>query len=120
MADVAEGISQANGVSFEFDYRRNYPATINTREESDLAYGAAVKVAGADTVLQDWPPEMGAEDFSFFLRHVPGCYLFIGNGTEGHSSYSLHNPRYDFNDQVLSAGASFWVQLVEDLLSKSE
>ncbi len=73
-----------------------------------------------DAVQDDTGKEMGAEDFSFFLRHVPGCYLFIGNGTEGHSSYSLHNPRYDFNDQVLSAGASFWVQLVEDLLSKSE
>lgn len=93
-----------------------YPVTINSLEETASAIRAAVAVAGKDCVDTSPIPSMGAEDFAFMLAQKPGCYIWIGNGnTTGNCL--LHNPNYDFNDEVLPLGAAYWAKLVENELS---
>lgn len=106
----AQGIAQSYGVSIGFDYSARYPAVINTAEPAALAVRAARDVAGADAVITDFPPFMGSEDFSFMLQSTPGAYLAIGNGPANDSG-QLHGPRYDFNDDAIVHGATFWVAL---------
>ena len=112
---VAGGIAKAHGTTAEVDYVRGYPATVNHPEESEIAARAAAATVGPENVLHDFPPMMGAEDFSCMLEAVPGCYCFIGNG-EGDAHPMCHSPDYDFNDDILAAGASYWVNLVETVL----
>ena len=107
---VAEGIAAATGVTVELHHDRRYPATVNTKAEADLAAGAAADVAGAAGVRRDLPPSMASEDFAYMLERRPGCYAWIGNGPAA-AEAGLHGPRYDFNDEILSRGAAFWVQL---------
>ncbi len=110
---IAEGIGAAHGAGVEVRYERRYPPTINHEAEAEIAARVAAKVVGAENVMLDPPPSMGAEDFAFMLRECPGCYLRIGAGADGGQ---LHSPGYDFNDSILALGASFWVTLVEELL----
>ena len=117
MRRILDGVAQAMGVRVTLDYRRTYPATVNSTAETEIAAAAAAVVAGADRVDRDVPPTMGAEDFAFMLREKPGCYIFIGNGT-GTESAGLHNPHYDFNDEILPIGASYWATLVERVLGR--
>lgn len=109
------GIAAAHGVQATLDYRRGYPPTVNAAAEAEACRRVLVDLVGEDNVRTDMRPSMGAEDFAFMLREKPGCYVWIGNGlAEG--GCMLHNPRYDFNDDILTLGAGYWVKLVETLL----
>jgi hippurate hydrolase len=113
---VAKGVAAAHGIRAELRYQRGYPPTINAAREAALCAGVAAGLVGADKVHTDLPPTMGAEDFSFMLQEKPGCYVWIGNGP-GAGGCMLHNPHYDFNDEILPLGASYWVRLVEHILA---
>jgi hippurate hydrolase len=89
-----------------------YPVTFNTEAESAMALRAAQAIAGVNCVNEQPTPSMGAEDFSFMLQEKPGCYIWIGNGSSANSCL-LHNPHYDFNDEILPIGAAYWIKLVE-------
>lgn len=118
MADLVHGICEGYGATGRVIFGGTYPATVNNRAASRALESIAIGLLGEDKVHSQLPPSMGAEDFSFFLQAVPGCYFWIGNGpTEG--TCSLHSPHYDFNDQILATGASLWVALVyEHALAK--
>jgi amidohydrolase len=92
-----------------------YPVTFNAEAETELALQAARAVAGADCVDQQPEPCMGSEDFAFMLQEKPGCYVWIGNGSSENGCL-LHNPHYDFNDEILPNGTAYWVKLVETVL----
>ncbi|HER25553.1 MAG TPA: amidohydrolase, partial [Rhodospirillales bacterium] len=109
---IAEGICQAHECQVEFWYERRYPPTINEPRATEAARRAAQDVTGADRVIADPTPTMGAEDFAFMLQARPGCYVWLGNGP-GQGGCMLHNPNYDFNDDILAVGASYWARLVE-------
>ncbi|MEO1767261.1 M20 aminoacylase family protein [Thiobacter aerophilum] len=113
---VASGIAQAHGMQAQVDYRRGYPATINSRREAAFCQEVAAQVVGQAQVQTDLPPSMGAEDFAYMLQEKPGCYVWLGNGP-GEGGCTLHNPRYDFNDAALPIGAAYWVRLVERWLA---
>ncbi len=117
MRKIAAGIGAAFGIDVEIEYRRGYPATVNDPVESEYAAKVAADVVGAENVKTGLPPKMGAEDFSFMLNERPGCYIWIGNGP-GEGGCYLHNPGYDFNDEALAIGASYWSRLVEMRLAK--
>lgn len=117
MRQVCKGIAAAYGATAELTYERRYPPTINHPAEAELAAQAAVRVLGAEKVLRNEPPVMGAEDFAWMLCEKPGSYVWIGNGPEHQGGCMLHNPGYDFNDRILPIGASYWVELAESWLS---
>jgi amidohydrolase len=94
-----------------------YPVTFNSDAESTLALQAATAVVGTDSVHTNPTPSMGSEDFAFMLQEKPGCYIWIGNGSSENSCL-LHNPHYDFNDEILPVGAAYWVNLVEVALAR--
>ena len=106
---VVEGTALAHGAKAKLTYRRDYPMTVNHERQTEFAASVAAQVAGLDRVDADTPPLMGGEDFSFMLQARPGAFIFIGNG----DSAGLHHPAYDFNDEAIPAGASYWVRLVE-------
>jgi len=117
MREIAAGVAAAHGAEVAVDYRNDFIPLVNTDAEVRAAVAAAAKVVGADRVddaCELWP---ASEDFAQMLKHVPGCYIDLGNGTEGSCGTSLHNPHYDFNDDALAIGAAYWVQLVIDQLS---
>ena len=117
MESLCAGIAAAHGVQASLDYRRGYPPTLNTSAEAGLCRDVLIDLVGASNVLINAAPSMGAEDFSYMLRERPGCYVWIGNGlAEG--GCMLHNPHYDFNDAILPLGSSYWVRLVQKLLSR--
>jgi hippurate hydrolase len=122
MRELAQGISAAFGASVEFEFKRNYPPTINHAAETRFCQDVMGELVGTDNV-HDFEPTMGAEDFSYFLQEKPGCYVVIGNGEGDHRATghglgpcTLHNPNYDFNDQLLPIGAAYWVRLAEHWL----
>jgi len=117
MRRVAEGIAAAHGASVEYVYDRRYPPTINTAVETEKAATAAAVVVGEENVRRDLVPVMGAEDFAWMLKAKPGCYVWIGNGTGQRGGCMVHNPNYDFNDEILPIGASYWAKLVEQELA---
>jgi len=114
---IAAGIDAAYGTSSTVRYERRYPPTINYERETVIAGEAIAKVVGAANLLTDLQPTMGAEDFAFMLQAKPGCYVWIGNGP-GEGGCILHNPRYDFNDEILPIGASYWATLAEHVLAR--
>jgi hippurate hydrolase len=123
MKEVAEHTCAAFGATCEFEFTRNYPPTINHVKETEFARRVLGSVVGAENVL-DFEPTMGAEDFSFFLQAKPGCYFMIGNGDGAHREGGhglgpcmLHNPSYDFNDELIPLGATAWVRLAEEWLA---
>jgi hippurate hydrolase len=115
MERLCAGIGAAHHVQATLSYHRGYPPTINSAHEAGLCKKIAASLVGEHNVRTDLPPTMGAEDFAYMLREKPGCYIWLGNGP-GDGGCTLHNPRYDFNDQALPVGASYWVRLVEALL----
>ncbi len=117
MQRIVAGICAAQGASYEFSYRHNFIPTVNTRAEAEIATVVAGAVVGADNVVGDSRPVMASEDFGYMLQARPGAYLLLGNGVEGVGGCSLHNPDYDFNDEILCIGADFWVTLVESQLA---
>jgi hippurate hydrolase len=110
---VVEGTALAHGARATVTYRRDYPMTVNHAREAAFAASVAGEVAGRDGVDANTPPLMGGEDFSFMLQARPGAFIFCGNG----DSAGLHHPAYNFNDEAIPAGASFWVRLVETAMS---
>ena len=114
---ITEGVCQAMGARVSLRYERRYPPTVNSAEEAERAALAARAVVGAKAVLRDPTPSMGSEDFAFMLQRKPGAYVWIGNGPAPNGC-GLHNPHYDFNDEILPIGASYWVSLVESVLAK--
>jgi hippurate hydrolase len=114
---VADGTCRACRAEMQMRYERRYPATINSRQETELAATTAASLVGDDNVKRDLLPSMAAEDFACFLERKPGAYIWIGNGN-AEGAAMLHNPHYDFNDAILPLGASYWVRLAESILSK--
>jgi amidohydrolase len=112
---ICKGVGDSFGVLVAFDMHYGYPATVNTAAESELCRSVAAELVGDDNVKTDLQPSMGAEDFSFMLQKNPGCYIWLGNGP-GEGGCMLHNPHYDFNDEVLPLGAEYWCKLVARLL----
>jgi amidohydrolase len=110
---AVSGIADAFEAKAELDYIRNYPVTVNNSEQVEKAVRAAVEVSGAANVTTDIPPSMVGEDFAFMLGVVPGAFIFAGNGP----SAGLHNPKYDFNDELIPYGCSYWTTLVRQLLA---
>ncbi len=123
---VAETLPQVHGGTGELKFHRAYPPLVNWDEQTDFAMKVAVDTFGADKVDPDTPPHGGAEDFSFYLQKVPGCYMFIGNGGGGHREATyhgmgpceLHNPNYDFNDALLPVGSTYWVKLAQAFFAR--
>jgi len=115
---IAEGTAAALGASVALRYERRYPPTINSPAETETAAAIAAEIVGDANVDRDLQPTMGSEDFAFMLQAKPGAYVFIGNGT-GDKAVGLHNPHYDFNDEILPIGASYWARLVERVLAKA-
>jgi hippurate hydrolase len=100
----------AQGATAKLNFERGYPVLNNHDAETGFAAKVAREIAGSDKVDDDLPPMMGAEDFSYMLNARPGAFIFIGNGE---NSAGLHHPRYNFNDDVIPYGTSYWVKLVE-------
>jgi hippurate hydrolase len=126
MKEVSEHISAAFGVQSEFEFVRNYPPTINAPNEAGFAAQVMAEMVGQANVLVQ-EPTMGAEDFAYMLQAKPGAYCFIGNGDglhremgHGGGPCTLHNPSYDFNDELIPLGASYWVRLVEKWLNSKQ
>ncbi|MFK5985539.1 MAG: M20 aminoacylase family protein [Pseudomonadota bacterium] len=109
LEQIVNSVCEAFGASATIDYQKRYPATINNEAETENAILAAKEVVGNENILRDAPPSMGSEDFSFLLNESKGCYVSIGNG----KSASLHNDHYDFNDEILAIGASYWARLTQ-------
>ena len=113
MKQIVEGVCAAHGLTGTVDYDRRYPVLINTPEETSKAAAAAIKVVGEDNVNTHLPPTMGSEDFAWMLQDNPGCYIRVGNGEGEDGGCVVHNPNYDFNDEAIIFGASYWATLVE-------
>jgi hippurate hydrolase len=122
MRQIAEGTAAAFGASVKFEFHRNYPPTINHTNEVEFVRGVMREVVGPENT-HHFEPTMGAEDFSYFLQAKPGAYFVIANGDGSHREgghglgpCTLHNPNYDFNDDLIPLGATLWVKLVESWL----
>ena len=114
---LCSGIAAANGAQINVHFDHRYPPTVNSPAEAKFCQEVAAEVFGADKVLTDILPSMGAEDFAYMLNEKPGCYVWLGNGP-GTGGCTLHNPHYDFNDDLLRLGASYWVQVVRRWLPR--
>lgn len=106
---VAKGIAESFGGRARVDYQRGYPVTVNADREAAYAAEIAREIVGADRVDDNADPTMGGEDFSYMLQARPGAFIFLGNG----DSAELHSDDYDFNDDIIPVGVSYWVRLVE-------
>ena len=114
IAEIAKGLATTYGATVTVEYTRNYPPTVNHAEETQHALDAAAHVAGDTNVDGDFPPWTAAEDFSYMLEACPGAFILLGNG----DTAGLHNPEYDFNDEALAYGISYWVRIAEARLSE--
>ena len=111
--DAIAATASFHGLKADLDYRASYPATINTAEHAAICADVLSSLLGAENVRRDLTPSMASEDFAFMSQACPGVYIWMGNGE---SSASLHNPAYDFNDELLPIGVKYWVNLVKALL----
>ncbi len=125
MRELSDGLCAAFGAHCEFVFDRNYPPTINSAPEAAFAREVMATIVGADKVLAQ-EPTMGAEDFSYMLQAKPGAYCFIANGDGQHREMghgggpcTLHNPSYDFNDELIPLGATYWVELATRWLAQA-
>lgn len=112
---LCHGIASAFGAQIAVQFDHRYPPTVNSAAETEVCRRVASELLGADQVREKELPSMGAEDFAYMLRKKPGCYVWLGNGP-GTGGCTLHNPHYDFNDEILPLGVSYWVRLVEAVL----
>lgn len=113
LRSIAEGVAKAHGARATVSYQANYPVTVNDAAQAEFAAGVAREIVGPSQVTADVAPLMGGEDFSYMLEARPGAFVFIGNG----DSAFLHNPAYDFNDEAIPYGISYWVRLAEAALA---
>ncbi len=111
--EVVEGTARLYGAKAELTYSIGYPVMVNEESQTALAAAVAGEIAGADKVDTDCPPVLGAEDYAFMLQERPGALIFVGNG----ASAGLHHPAYDFNDEAIPIGTSYWVRLAETALA---
>jgi len=118
LAEVATGIAKSFGLEAGVQYRRGYPPTVNHVREAAIGAAAAALVVGDDKVERNPAPVMGAEDFAFMLEAVPGSYIWMGSGA-GETPALLHSQYYDFNDEALPLGVSYWAKLVETRLARA-
>jgi hippurate hydrolase len=117
---IATQVASAYGATADVRYERGHPAVNNDPELYAKVRAIGRDLVGPDRFVDMDEPTMGGEDFSNYLKHKPGCFILIGNGDVDRGSVMLHNPRYDFNDDVAHLGASFWAALVENMLPKSD
>jgi hippurate hydrolase len=110
--EIVAGVAQITGAKIDLVYERGYPVTVNHAAQTDLATQVAKDVAG-DANVHESPPLMGAEDFAYMLEARPGAFIFCGNG----DSAGLHHPAYNFNDEAILYGTSYWIKLVENTLA---
>lgn len=115
MRQICEGVARTHGATASLKYMRGYPGVVNTPAETQAAIAAAASLVGEGQVHTDIAPAMGSEDFAFMLQKRPGAYIGIGAG-EGADDPPVHNPYYDFNDNILPLGAAYWVALVRQQL----
>jgi hippurate hydrolase len=111
--EVVEGTARLYGAKATLTYTRGYPVLVNEEEETALAASVAREIAGADKVDTNVAPMMGAEDFAYMLHERPGAFIYVGNG----DTAGLHHPAYDFNDEAIPVGTSYWVRLAETVLA---
>jgi hippurate hydrolase len=114
LKQIAEGIAAAHGAEATVSVHAGYPVTVNHPDQTDAALGVAADVAGVQAVNGATDPTMGGEDFSYMLNARPGNFIFIGNG----DTAGLHNAAYDFNDEIIPFGVSYWVRLAETRLAQ--
>jgi len=127
MHDIAQHTCAALDCTMEFEFHRNYPPTINHANETAFCVDVMRSIVGAENVNDNVQPTMGAEDFAFMLQALPGCYVWIGNGDGAHREAGhgagpcmLHNGSYDFNDDLLPLGGTYWVELALRWLARPE
>ena len=125
MKEMATSLCESYGATCDFEFARNYPPTINSVKEAEFARGVMTDIVGEKNVIAQ-EPTMGGEDFAYMLQAKPGCYVFIANGDGSHREMGhgagpcmLHNPSYDFNDDLIPLGATYWVRLAEAWLAKA-
>jgi amidohydrolase len=125
MKRIVAMTAAAHGAEADMEFHWNYPPTVNHAAEAEFAATVMDDVVGPSSVVRNIEPTMGAEDFAFMLKARPGAYVFIGNGDGAHRSSghglgpcTLHNPSYDFNDELIPLGATYWVRLVEKFLAR--
>ncbi len=112
--EVVEGTARLYGAKVELTYTFGYPVVVNAERQTGLAAAVAAEIAGADKVDTDCPPMMGAEDFAYMLEERPGAFIYLGNG----DSAGLHHPAYNFNDEAIPFGTSYWVRLAETAMAE--
>ena len=118
MSDIVRSIAAAHGADGMLEYSRGYPQVVNAPAPTQSAARAAAKVVGEDRIVHRTPPRMGGEDFSYMAQAVPGCFVRIGQAGRTAGNTPVHHPDYDFNDEILPIGASFWATLVEQELPR--
>ena len=111
--EVVEGTARLYGAKAELTYMPGYPVLVNEERRTAFASAIAREIAGKDRVEGNCPPLMGAEDFAYMLQERPGAFIYLGNG----DSAGLHHPAYDFNDEIIPIGTSYWVRLAETALA---
>ena len=119
ITELVKAQAQSLGVDAQIDYKRDYPVLVNTQSETELARQVGVELLGESRITRQGRSLTGSEDFAFMLEKCPGSYLLIGNGaneaTKSHACM-VHNPGYDFNDEILPIGAAFWALLTQKYL----
>ena len=125
MREISQSLAAAFGATVDFEFTRNYPPTVNTEKEARFCAEVMAEIVGAEHVTPQ-EPTMGAEDFAYMLQAKPGAYCFIANGDGAHREMGhgggpcmLHNPSYDFNDDLIPLGATYWVRLTEKWLASA-
>ena len=116
MKQLSAGICSGNDCDYEWWYEHRFPPTVNSEQETRAAAAAATALVGDVNFDHEVEPSTGSEDFGYLLEEKPGCYILIGNGSSDNDRL-LHNPHYDFNDEIIPIGASYWVGLVEQELA---
>jgi len=115
LVEVVDGVCASFGAAGEVAFVASFPAVVNAAEATELAARTAAELVGAENVTADAEPIMASEDFAYMLEAKPGCYSFIGHGA-GDGACMVHNPNYDFNDEALTLGATYWVTLARNFL----
>jgi len=118
MRSIGDSVCAAHDCRLDWWYDHRFPPTVNSADETVIAARAASTLLGAERVDTEVEPVTGSEDFGYMLQAKPGCYAFIGNGP-GDGGCLLHSPHFDFNDDVIPIGASYWVTLVQQVLARA-